>query len=306
MIGDGMENLLTVTETSLPEFPNMRRGKVRDIYDIGEELIIVATDRISAFDWVNPVGIPDKGKVLTQLSLFWFEKLADVVPHHVISAELSTFPEPFRAKSEVFALRSMRVKKCRMLPIEFVVRGYITGSGWKEYQQHGTVCGVSLPPGLREAEKLPEPIYTPATKEESGHDINITAEQADSIIGKELNRKAAAIALELYCRAHDYAWERGIIIADTKFEFGLYNGELMLADEILTPDSSRFWPRDTYAPGKNPPSYDKQFVRDFLETTAWDKNSPQPALPSDIVLKTREKYLEAYRVLTGKDLPVSR
>ncbi|MCX8065242.1 MAG: phosphoribosylaminoimidazolesuccinocarboxamide synthase [Candidatus Hydrogenedentes bacterium] len=289
-------------ETNLNGRNPTKRGKVRDIYDVGDALILVATDRISAFDWVNPVGIPDKGKILTQLSLFWFEMFKGIVPNHLISANIEDFPSEFRENSEMFKDRSMYVKKCKMLPIEFVVRGYLAGSGWKEYKQKGTVCGIQLPKGLLEASKLPEPIYTPATKAETGHDENISPDEAGKIIGEELNKKASEIAIKIYREAHDYALSKGIILCDTKFEFGLIDGELVLADEILTPDSSRFWPVDQYEPGKNPPSFDKQFIRDYLETTNWDKNSPPPPLPEEVVIKTREKYLEAYTRLTGKQL----
>ena len=279
------------------------RGKVRDIYDLGDRLVLVATDRISAFDWVNPVGIPDKGRVLTQISLFWFEQIGDIVKNHLISADLADFPTEFQAQPEMFAGRSMLVRKCEMFPVEFVIRGYLAGSGWKEYRESGTVCGIQLPAGLRESSKLDMPIYTPATKATDGHDINISPEEAGRIIGEEWNRKAADASIRVYERARDIAAERGIILCDTKFEFGLLDGELVLADEVLTPDSSRFWPADQYAPGRSQPSFDKQFVRDYLETTNWDKNSPPPPLPDDIVQKTREKYLEAYRLLTGKKEP---
>ncbi len=289
-------------ETNLNGKKPTRKGKVRDIYDLGDKLFLVATDRISAFDWVNPTGIPDKGKILTQLSLFWFEMMKDIIPNHLISARFEDFPEEFRNQPEMFKDRSMYVRKCEMLPIEFVVRGYLAGSGWKEYKEKGTVCGIPLPVGLVEASKLPEPIYTPSTKAEEGHDINISPEEAGKIIGNELNQKATNVAIEIYKRAHEYALTQGIILCDTKFEFGLLDGELVLADEILTPDSSRFWPADQYSPGRNQPSFDKQFIRDYLEAVKWDKNSPPPSLPSDIVEKTREKYLEAFTRLTGKTL----
>ncbi len=292
-----------ILETNLNGKEPTRRGKVRDIYDLGDTLVLVATDRISAFDWVNPTPIPDKGKILTQLSLFWFEMMKDIIPNHLISANLEDFPEEFQKNSEMFKDRSMYVRKCQMLPVEFIVRGYLAGSGWKEYKEKGTVCGISLPSGLVEASKLPEPIYTPSTKAESGHDINISPEEAGKIIGEELNHKAEKIAIEIYKRANEYAITKGIILCDTKFEFGLLDGELVLADEILTPDSSRFWPADQYEPGKSQLSFDKQFIRDYLESVNWDKNSPPPPLPTDIVEKTREKYLEAYTRLTGRNLP---
>lgn len=289
-----------VCETSLADRGPDKRGKVRDIYDLGDKLLLVATDRISAFDWVNPVGIPDKGRILTQISLYWFEQMADLCRNHLISADVADFPAEFQERADMFAGRSMLVHKCDMLPIECVVRGYLAGSGLKEYKEKGTVCGIPLPAGLVEADKLEEPIYTPATKESDGHDINISSEEAGKIIGEELNRQAAELAIAVYSRGRDLAAGRGIILCDTKFEFGLLDGELVLADEVLTPDSSRFWPADQYQPGKAQPSYDKQFVRDYLERIQWDKNSPQPPLPADIVEKTRAKYLEAFHQLTGR------
>ena len=289
-----------ICQTSLPGREPDKRGKVRDIYDLGDNLLIVATDRLSAFDWVNPVGIPDKGRMLTQISLFWFEQVKDLCTNHLISADLADFPAEFQAHPEIFEGRSMLVRKCEIFPVEFIIRGYLAGSGLKEYRQQGTVCGIKLPEGLLEANKLEQPIYTPSTKAESGHDINISPEQAGEIIGKDWNDLASATAISIYERARNIAAERGILLCDTKFEFGVREGRLILADEILTPDSSRFWPADQYQPGKSQPSYDKQFVRDWLETTDWDKNSPQPALPADVVEKTRAKYLEAYTRLTGK------
>ncbi len=289
-----------VCETSLADRGPDKRGKVRDIYDLGDKLLLVATDRISAFDWVNPVGIPDKGRILTQISLWWFEQMADLCRNHLISADIVDFPAPFQERADMFAGRSMLVHKCEMLPVECVVRGYLAGSGLKEYKETGTVCGIPLPAGLVEASKLEAPIYTPATKESDGHDINISSEEAGRIIGEELNRQAAELAIAIYSRGRDIAATKGILLCDTKFEFGLLDGELVLADEILTPDSSRFWPADHYQPGKAQPSYDKQFVRDYLEVIHWDKNSPQPPLPTDIVEKTRAKYLEAFHQLTGR------
>jgi len=286
-------------QTYLPGRKPLSRGKVRDIYDLGDKLIIVATDRISAFDWVDPVGIPDKGKILTQMSVFWFKMMESIVPNHMISVDLADMPEDFQKHADQFDGRSMLVKKCDMLPVEFVVRGYLAGSGWKEYKQQGTVCGIKLPAGLVESSKLENPLYTPATKATDGHDINISPEEAGKIIGDEINRKASDAAIRVYERGRDYAATRGIILCDTKFEFGLINGQVTLADEVLTPDSSRFWPADKYSPGKGQPSFDKQFVRDWLETQDWDKNSPPPPLPDDVVMKTREKYVEAYRLLTG-------
>jgi phosphoribosylaminoimidazole-succinocarboxamide synthase len=289
-----------ICETSLPGREPDSRGKVRDLYDLGDSLLLVATDRISAFDWVNPVGIPDKGKILTQISLFWFEQMDGVVKNHLISADLKDFPEEFQAHPEMFAQRSMLVKKCAMFPVEFVIRGYLAGSGLSEYQKKGTVCDIPLPAGLVESSKLETPLYTPATKESDGHDINISPERAGEIIGADWNAKASEAALRVYERGRDVAAERGIILCDTKFEFGVLDGELILADEVLTPDSSRFWPAATYKAGVSQPSFDKQFVRDYLSSTGWDKNSPQPPLPDEVVAKTREKYFEAYTLLTGK------
>ncbi|MFO7976529.1 MAG: phosphoribosylaminoimidazolesuccinocarboxamide synthase [Candidatus Hydrogenedentota bacterium] len=288
-------------ETHLPGKEPVSRGKVRDIYDVGENLLIVATDRISAFDWVNPVGIPDKGKILTQMSLYWFDITRDICRNHLISSDLKDFPKEFHAYPEQLEGRSMLVHKCEMFPIEFVVRGYLAGSGWKEYREKGTVCGIPLPKGLQESSKLDAPLFTPATKASDGHDINISPEKAGEVIGKDWAEAAAAKAIELYEHACSVAESKGIILCDTKFEFGLFNGDLMLADEVLTPDSSRYWPADQYEPGRSQPSYDKQFVRDWLEATGWDKNSPPPALPDDVIAKTREKYVEAYQRLTGRN-----
>lgn len=288
-----------LSESKLPERVPIARGKVRDIYDLGDHLAIVTTDRISAFDWINPVSIPDKGKILNQMSLFWFDMMKDVVPNHLISADLADFPEDFQAHADQFEGRSMLVHKCEMFPVEFVIRGYLAGSGWKEYAEKGTVCGIELAKGLGESSELERPIFTPATKASDGHDINISPERSAEIIGEEWNAKASGAAQEIYGRARDFARSRGIILCDTKFEFGTLNGELILADEALTPDSSRFWPLEGYEAGKSQPSYDKQFVRDWLETQDWDKNSEPPPLPADIVEKTREKYVEAYRQLTG-------
>jgi phosphoribosylaminoimidazole-succinocarboxamide synthase len=287
-------------EVSIPGRPVDRRGKVRDIFHLGDQVLLVATDRISAFDWVNPVGVPDKGRILTQLALWWFDQMADIIPHHIITTDVSEFPAPFCDHAAQLEGRSMLVKNCTMLPIEFVVRGYLAGSGWSEYRKHGTVCGIPLPPGLVESAELPEPIYTPATKAEEGHDINISPDGAARIIGEELNSQLAEISISIYNRGRALARERGIILCDTKFEFGICDGQPTLCDEILTPDSSRFWPADEYRPGGPQPSFDKQFVRDYLESTGWDKASPQPALPEDVVERTRERYLEAYTRLTGK------
>lgn len=288
-------------EIRLAGLEPVARGKVRDIFDLGDALLIVATDRISAFDWVNPVGIPDKGKILTQMSLYWFDVTSDLCRNHLISSDLKDFPGQFRQSAEQLEGRSMLVHKCEMFPVEFVIRGYLAGSGWKEYREHGTVCGMRLPAGLRESSKLDEPIFTPATKATDGHDINISPEKAGEIIGRNWAEAAAAKGTGIYLRARELAEQKGIILCDTKFEFGIYDGALMLADEVLTPDSSRYWPADQYEPGRGEPSYDKQFVRDWLEGTGWDKNSPPPPLPDDVVAKTREKYVEAFRRLTGRN-----
>ncbi len=276
------------------------RGKVRDIYDLGDKLLIVATDRLSAFDVVLPTPIPDKGRVLTQLSLFWFNLLKDVIPNHVLSA--TDFPAPFDKHREELAGRSMVVRKTKPLPIECVARGYVSGSGWKDYRATGKICGVALPAGLRESDQLPEPIFTPATKAASGHDENISFEQAAALIGKELAEKVRAVTLEIYRRAASYAEPRGIILADTKFEFGLLNNQLLWIDEALTPDSSRFWPAAEYNPGGPQPSFDKQFVRDYLERIRWPKTPPGPELPPEVVDATRAKYREAFRILAGREL----
>jgi phosphoribosylaminoimidazole-succinocarboxamide synthase len=279
-----------------------RRGKVRDIYDLGDSLVIVATDRISAFDWVLPTGIPDKGRVLTGLTLFWLRHLGG--PNHLLSTDLQQMPAAFAAQADLLAGRSMLVRKAEVVPIECVVRGYLAGSGWKEYCRDGKVCGITLPPGLEESQQLPEAIFTPATKEETGHDLNISWKEMVKITAEPVAQELRKRSLDLYRRAADYARSRGIIIADTKFEWGkLADGSLILIDEVLTPDSSRFWPVGQYQVGKSPPSFDKQFVRDWLETTDWDKNSPPPPLPADVVSRTRAKYLEAYEKLTGQALP---
>ncbi len=276
------------------------RGKVRDIYDLGDKLLIVATDRLSAFDVVLPTPIPDKGRVLTQLSLFWFNLLKDVIPNHVLSA--TDFPAPFDKHREELEDRSMVVRKTKPLPIECVARGYVSGSGWKDYRATGKICGVALPAGLRESDRLPDPIFTPATKAASGHDENISFEQAAALIGRELAEKVRAVTLEIYRRAASYAEPRGIILADTKFEFGLLNNQLLWIDEALTPDSSRFWPAAEYNPGGPQPSFDKQFVRDYLERIRWPKTPPGPELPPEVVDATRAKYREAFRILAGREL----
>jgi phosphoribosylaminoimidazole-succinocarboxamide synthase len=293
-----------VLETTLSGLTLARRGKVRDVYDLGEYLLIVATDRISAFDYVLGSGIPDKGKVLTQLSAFWFGKVADLTPHHLISIDVADFPAATRPHRDVLRGRSMLVRKTDPLPVECVARGYLSGSGWKEYRATGAVCGIALPAGLRESDRLPEPIFTPATKAESGHDENISEAQAGQVVGQERIARLRDLTLAIYARGVAHAETRGIIIADTKFEFGLAGDDLLLIDEVLTPDSSRFWPRDAYAPGKGQPSFDKQFVRDYLEQIGWNKQPPVPSLPDDVVARTREKYVEAFRQLTGRELEV--
>jgi phosphoribosylaminoimidazole-succinocarboxamide synthase len=287
-------------QTSLPGFDLWRRGKVRDVYDLGERLLIVATDRLSAFDVVLPTGIPGKGVVLTQMSLFWFELLRDVVQNHVITAEVSEYgPELARHRDQLEG-RSMIVVKTDVLPIECVVRGYLVGSGWKDYKATGAVCGIQLAPGMRESERLEPPIFTPATKAETGHDENIPFEAMERTVGRERADEARRISLEIYSRARAHAEARGIILADTKFEFGLRDGRMVWIDEALTPDSSRFWPREGYAPGRSQPSFDKQFVRDYLETLAWNKQPPGPELPPDVVTRTVEKYQEAFERLRGE------
>ncbi|HVX61332.1 MAG TPA: phosphoribosylaminoimidazolesuccinocarboxamide synthase [Pirellulales bacterium] len=291
-----------VLETALRGVP-VRRGKVRDVYDLGDRLLLVATDRISAFDWVLPTGIPDKGRVLTQISAFWFELLGET--NHLISTDVAEAGLPDGTDLAPLAGRSMLVRKTEVAPIECVVRGYLSGSGWKEYLRQGTVCGIQLPPGLRESDLLKEPIFTPATKAESGHDENIPFAQMAAVVGQEAAEELRRRSMAIYQRGAEHARSRGIIVADTKFEWGWANGpngrELILIDEVLTPDSSRFWPADRYEPGHGQPSFDKQFVRDWLESTSWDKNSPPPELPEDIVIKTREKYIEAYEILTGRE-----
>jgi phosphoribosylaminoimidazole-succinocarboxamide synthase len=289
-----------VRETQFAGISPAARGKVRDIYDLGDKLLIVATDRLSAFDVVLPTPIPDKGRVLTQLSLFWFELLRNVIPNHVLSA--TEFPSPFDRYRDDLAGRSMLVRKARSLPIECVVRGYVSGSGWKDYRATGKICGLVLPAGLQESDRLPEPIFTPATKAVTGHDENVTFEQAVSLVGKEVAERIRNVSLEIYRRATEHAEPRGVLLADTKFEFGKLNNELIWIDEALTPDSSRFWPAAQYRPGGPQPSFDKQFVRDYLEGIRWPKVPPGPELPADVVAATRAKYREAYRILTGHEL----
>ena len=291
----------TLLKIDLPGIVKVKSGKVREVFDLGEHLLFVASDRISAFDCVLPNGIPRKGEVLTQISHFWFDQTEQLVPNHRVgrSGEL---PAQLAHLGDTLARRSMVVKKAQPLAIECIVRGYLSGSGWKEYKKQGTVCGIKLPVGLRESDELPEPIFTPSTKAESGHDENISFDEAVKIEGAAVSEKVRDLSLRIYKQARDYARHRGIIIADTKFEFGKFDGDLILIDEVLTPDSSRFWPADQYKPGQGQPSFDKQFVRDYLETLTWDKNPPAPELPADIVAKTQAKYLEAYEQLTGRKL----
>lgn len=291
----------TVFETHLPGLSLKGRGKVRDIYDLGDALLIVASDRISAFDVVMNDPIPDKGKILTQISAFWFERIAELVPNHLLSTDVASFPPVCRAYAETLQHRSMLVKKARVLPFECVVRGYLSGSGWKEYCQGGDVCGIRLPKGLVESDRLEEPIFTPATKEEVGtHDVNVPFDRMVQDLGRELAERLRSLSLAVYRRARDIAEARGIILADTKFEFGLSGDNLMLVDEVLTPDSSRFWPKDQYKPGGPQPSFDKQFLRDYLLAIKWPQTPPPPPLPAEIIARTREKYLEAYAKLLGK------
>jgi phosphoribosylaminoimidazole-succinocarboxamide synthase len=289
--------------TKFPDLNLRASGKVRDVYDVGaDHLLFVATDRISAFDYVLATGIPSKGRVLTQMSLFWFEFLRDVVPNHVETANVSAYPAMLQKYSDQLQGRSMLVKRAEMFPVECVARGYLSGSGWKQYQTSGSVCGIPLPAGLRDSDPLPEPIFTPATKAETGHDENISFDRMVGILGGELSEQLRTLTIAIYMKAADYARQRGILIADTKFEFGRTAAGITLADEVLTPDSSRFWPLDTYTPGKAQNSYDKQFVRDYLESIQWNKQPPAPALPTEVASKTSEKYVEAYRRLTGREL----
>ncbi len=295
--------MAVVLETFFPTLSLLRRGKVRDVYAVDRDtLLIVATDRISAFDVVLPNAIPEKGRVLAALTLFWFDLTRDIAPNHLITADVTEYPAPFRKYASDLMGRSMLVRRAEVIPFECVARGYLAGSGWKEYQKTGAVCGIPLPPGLREAQKLPQPIFTPATKAETGHDQNVSESEMAKAVGAELTARLKQLTLAVYTRAAEYAATRGIIIADTKFEFGRVGDEIILVDEVLTPDSSRFWPAAEYAPGMSPTSFDKQYVRDYLETLAWNKQPPAPPLPPEVVRRTTEKYLEAYRLLTGKSL----
>lgn len=295
-----MDRAYTVID--IPELPRIKSGKVREVFDLGDHCLFVATDRISAFDCVLPTGIPNKGHVLNLMSAFWFQHLADIVPNHCVSVRFGDLPSSLQEYRGMLRGRTMIVKKARILPIECIVRGYLIGSGWKDYQATGTIGGMPLRPGYRLADRLDTPIFTPSTKAEVGHDENITFEQAANLVGADLAARVRDVSLELYRRAADWAAQRGIIIADTKFEFGMINGELHLVDEVLTPDSSRFWPADCYEPGRNPPSFDKQYVRDYLESISWNKAPPAPELPAEVVERTRSKYIEAFQRITGRSL----
>ena len=291
--------------TDYPELQLHASGKVRDVYCLdSDHMLFVATDRISAFDYVLATGIPHKGRVLTQISLFWFDFLKDIVPSHFVTADVNRYPVAIRKHADELRGRSMMVMRAEMFPVECVARGYLSGSGWKEYKATGSVCGIKLPPGLKESDRLPEPLFTPATKATTGHDINISFEEMCKLVDPDLSRQLRDITLRVYNKAADYARQRGIIIADTKFEFGQTAKGITLADEVLTPDSSRFWPADTYQPGKAQDSYDKQYVRDYLEEIRWNKQPPAPALPQEVARRTSEKYLEAYRQLTGRELEI--
>jgi len=291
-----------VFETRFPDLKLHARGKVRDIYDAGDFLVIVTTDRLSAFDYILPTPIPDKGRVLTQITIFWLDLLRDIVPNHFVTAQVDEYPIQFRPYRDQLEGRSMLVRRARMIDVECVARGYISGSGWRDYKSAGAICGIALPPGLRESDRLPRPLFTPASKAQSGHDENISFDNVSERIGQDLAERLRSLTLRIYDRAARYAEDRGIIIADTKFEFGFIGGQLILADEVLTPDSSRFWPQATYAPGGPQPSFDKQYVRDYLESIHWNKQPPALELPEQVARKTSEKYREAYRVLTGREL----
>jgi phosphoribosylaminoimidazole-succinocarboxamide synthase len=301
-IGANLTMNKVILKTDFSDISFVKKGKVRDIYDLGEHLLIIATDRVSAFDVVLPDGIPNKGRVLTQISIFWFKEMENIISNHIVATEVKEFPENLRKYSDVLEGRSMLVKKAKPLPVECVVRGYLSGSGWKEYQEKGSICGIQLPKGLKNSSRLDEPIFTPSTKEEQGHDINITFKDVESIIGEKLAETIKNASLKIYKKARDIAEKRGIIIADTKFEFGLSNGTLLLIDELLTPDSSRFWSIKDYVPGKNQDSYDKQIIRDYLLTLDWDKTYPGPSLPDEIIKKTAARYTEILKIITGKDI----
>ena len=294
----------TVTEVNLP-FKEFKKGKVRDIYEVDDNLLLIVTDRISAFDWVLPEAIPNKGICLTQISAFWFDYFKDIIPSHMISADVTEFPPELQKYTDELYGRSMLVKKAEVLPIECIVRGYISGSAWKSYKKDNTVCGIKLPSGMQESEQFEEPLFTPSTKAETGHDENISYEEMEKIIGSEDASRLKELSLKIYNTAAEYARKKGIIIADTKFEFGKIGDQIIIVDELLTPDSSRFWPADEYQPGKGQPSFDKQYVRDYLSTTDWDKNSAPPHLPNEVISGTEKRYLEAYEKLTGKKLEVN-
>ncbi|MBU0503277.1 MAG: phosphoribosylaminoimidazolesuccinocarboxamide synthase [Candidatus Omnitrophota bacterium] len=294
------ENIVLATDYKDIEF--FKRGKVRDVYDLGDELLIISTDRISCFDVVLPCGIPNKGNVLTGLSCFWFDFLKGIIPNHFITADVNQYPQELKRYSAELAGRSMLVKKTKPIAVECVVRGYLSGSGWKEYRQRQSICGIQLPAGLVESDKLPIVIFTPSTKEDKGHDVNVDQEYVKRLVGRDVADKLKKVSIAIYKKAHDYALTKGIIIADTKFEFGIYNGEMIIIDEVLTPDSSRFWPKDEYRPGVPQPSFDKQFVRDYLESLNWDKTPPAPCLPEEIIKKTSQKYLDGYKKILGSEL----
>jgi len=288
--------------TNFKDLKLFKRGKVRDVYDLGDKLLIISTDRISCFDVVLPCGIPYKGKVLTRLSCFWFDFTKGIIPNHLITCDTNKYPEELKKYKKDILGRSMLVLKTKPLPVECVVRGYLSGSGWKEYKERQSVCGIKLPPGLLESDKLPQILFTPSTKADVGHDTNVNQKYIEGLIGKEYSDRLRSVSIEIYRKASDYALSRGIIIADTKFEFAILNNKIILIDELLTPDSSRFWPKDQYAPGKPQPSFDKQYVRDYLESLSWNKTPPAPALPKEIIERTTQKYLESYNRLTGKGL----
>ncbi len=288
--------------TDFKEFPLFRRGKVRDVYNLGDKLLIVSTDRISCFDVVLPCGIPYKGKVLTSISVFWFEFIKDIVSHHYITSDITKYPKELQKYNDQLSGRSMLVKKTSPLPVECIVRGYLSGSGWKEYQKSQSICAIPLPGGLVESAKLPQVIFTPSTKEDKGHDINVGQKYLETQLGREISDKIRKISIAVYEKAAKFAQEKGIIIADTKFEFGIYQNEVMIIDEVLTPDSSRFWPKAEYKKGQPNISFDKQYVRNYLESINWDKNPPAPNLPKEVIEKTSQKYIEAYKRLTGKEL----
>ncbi len=289
-----------ILKTEFPDINLVKRGKVRDIYDLGDHLLLIATDRISAFDVILPNGIPGKGRVLTQISNYWFQQMEDIIPNHIEATDVKDFPDVLQKYSDILDGRSMLVKKAKPLPVECVVRGYLSGSGWKEYKKNGTVCGIKLPDGLVESSRLSEPIFTPSTKEEQGHDINISFEDVRGIVGDDLAKKLKDTSLKIYSKARDIAEKKGIIIADTKFEFGLYNGDLIIIDELITPDSSRFWSIKDYTPGRGQDSYDKQVVRDYLLTLDWDQTYPGPSLPEEIINKTTARYREILEIITGQ------